>query len=56
MTKRKMSEEKKQRLRETGWNVGSIADFLKLSPEEQHNYQEYRIAECEKRWEEERKK
>lgn len=48
MTKRKMSDEKKQRLRETGWNVGSIADFLKLSPEEQQA--------IEKRWEEERKK
>ena len=48
MTKRKMSEEKKQRLRETGWNVGSIAEFLKLSPEEQK--------EIEKRLIEERKK
>jgi hypothetical protein len=43
-----MSEEKKQRLRETGWNVGSVADFLKLSPEDQQV--------IEKRLEEERKK
>jgi hypothetical protein len=48
MTKRKMSEEKKQRLREAFWNVGSVADFLKLSPEEQEK--------IEKRLQEERKK
>ena len=48
MTMRKMSVEKKQRLREAGWNVGSVADFLKLSPEEQER--------IEKRLQEERKK
>ena len=48
MTKRKMSEEKKQRLRETGWDVESVTEFMKLSPEEQK--------EIEKRLIEERKK
>jgi hypothetical protein len=31
----KMNEDKKHRLEEAGFQVGSVADFLQLSPEEQ---------------------
>ena len=30
-----MNEDKKNRLEEAGFQVGSVADFLQLSPEEQ---------------------
>ncbi len=35
MMRKKMTEDKKKRLEEAGFQVGSVADFLQLSPEEQ---------------------
>ena len=33
MMRKKMTEDKKKRLEEAGFQIGSVADFLQLSPE-----------------------